>query len=98
MGHHFQFPFFPKNKDVQFLSLNRNSLPRLGMNEETEVIGKTNFDFHSHELASAYVNEDRRVMSTAIPVVDQLWTVVNHRGIHEWFCHRKHLCAIALVR
>jgi hypothetical protein len=89
VGHHFRFPFFSKNKDVQFLSLNRNSLPRLSMNEETDVIGKTDFDFHSHELASTYVNEERRVMSTAKPVVDQLWTVVNHRGIHEWFLSSK---------
>ena len=71
------------------MSLNRNSLPRLSMNEETAVIGKTDFDFHSHELASTYVNEERRVKSTAKPTVNQLWTVVNHCGIHEWFLSSK---------
>jgi AraC-like DNA-binding protein len=81
--------FFLKNKEGQFLALNRNSLLRLGMNEESDVIGKTDFDFHPRELAAAYVNEDRRVMSTGKPVVDQLWTVVNHHGIHEWFLSSK---------
>lgn len=81
--------FFLKNKEGQFLALNRNSQQRLGLSEESDVIGKTDFDFHSPELATAYVNEDRRVMSTGKPVIDQLWTVVNHRGIHEWFLSSK---------
>lgn len=81
--------FFLKNRQGQFLAVNQATMTRLGVKQESDILGKTDFDFHSSELAAAYVNEDRRVMETGKALLDQLWTVVDHQGIHEWYLSSK---------
>lgn len=81
--------FFAKNASGEFMAANTPSLLRNGMSTEAEIIGKTDFDFHPKELAEAYRAEDRQVMSSRQPLLNQVWLVYDHLKIQQWFMSSK---------
>ena len=53
------------NKDVNsvYISCNENYAKDLNINPG-EIVGKTDYDFHSHELADKYKADDKRIMES----------------------------------
>jgi AraC-like DNA-binding protein len=82
--------FFAKNLDGQFMAVNRSSLQHHGLTSEAEIIGKTDYDFHPFSMASAYVEEDARVMNSGKVLAERRWLVYDHSGIQRWFLSTKH--------
>jgi AraC-like DNA-binding protein len=60
-----------------------------GCSSEAEMLGKTDADFHPPVMARQYVEEDRRVMSTGRPLVDQVWLVTGADDVPRWFLSTK---------
>ena len=56
---------FLKNKDLVYVSCNRNYASDLGI-QETEIVGKTDYDFFPGELAEKYRNDDARIIHAEI--------------------------------
>ena len=54
---------FLKNRDLSYISCNRNFARDLGIPEE-EITGKTDYDFFSPELSEKYRHDDQRVLQT----------------------------------
>tara|TARA_R110002096_G_scaffold29509_5_gene88948 strand:+ start:12099 stop:13214 length:1116 start_codon:yes stop_codon:yes gene_type:complete len=80
---------FIKDAESRFVKVNQGFLILHGFQDECEVVGKTDFDFHPPALASQYVDEDRRVMKSGEPLPDQVWLVLGFDGLPRWFLSTK---------
>jgi AraC-like DNA-binding protein len=80
---------FVKDRRHRFMKMNRANLQLHGLEEECEVLGKTDFDLHPPTLAAQYVEEDRRVMDSGKPLPDQVWLVTRADGFPGWYLSTK---------
>jgi len=76
---------FVKNRESRFVKVNPANLRLLGKADEREVIGKTDLDFFSPAVAKRYIEEDRMVMESGEPFVNQIWLVPNSEGLLKWY-------------
>ncbi len=76
---------FVKNRDNQFIHVNRSWMELFGCASQSEVFGKTDYDFNPPALAAQYVEEDRRVMKTRQILADQVWLVPGGDGLPLWY-------------
>ena len=60
--------FYAKDQDSRFVKTNQLFLENHGLQHEHEAIGRTDHDFHPPLLAKAYIEEDRRVMTSGRPL------------------------------
>ena len=80
---------FVKDRRSRFIKVNHALVLLHGCRIESEMLGRTDFDFHPPTLAAQYVEEDRRVMSTRAPLVDQVWLVRSADGTPRWYISSK---------
>jgi AraC-like DNA-binding protein len=81
--------FYAKNAKGQFVMVNQAQAARWGVANIEEIIGKTDYDFSSRDLADQYVAEDRRVMESKQPLTLQPWLVGDCRGVLRWYLSSK---------
>lgn len=81
--------FFVKNRQGQFMAVNRPCMRRNGVTRETDILGRTDYDFHPPEMAAAYRAEDQSVMDSGQPLPDQVWLVYDHLQVQQWFSSTK---------
>lgn len=77
--------FFAKDAKSRFVYLNQANLAIYDTTNFDDVVGKTDAQFHPMALATAYIEEDRRVMSKGKPIRNQLWLVPFLNGPLRWF-------------
>lgn len=80
---------FIKDRDSRFLHANASLLPVLGMKENADLIGKSDADFFTSDLVEQYVEEDRRVMASGRPIIDQVQIVPRTDGRIDWYITSK---------
>ncbi|MCA9022511.1 MAG: AraC family transcriptional regulator, partial [Planctomycetaceae bacterium] len=74
-----------KDAEGRFIKHNKALLNWLKVDDENELIGRTDFDIHPRDQAEAYQREDRRVMQTCEPLVDLVHPVTGGEGATTWF-------------
>ena len=72
-----------KDPQSRFVATNTAHLKLLGVEDESDVIGKTDFDFHSRELAEEYFADEREVLRTGRPLESKVERIVL-RGETTW--------------
>jgi AraC-like DNA-binding protein len=80
---------YVKDTQSRFVHVNRATLRIYDLEYESEMLGKTDRDFHPPMLAEAYMAEDRRVFRTGRAILGQLWLVPHIRGTPQWFVSSK---------
>lgn len=80
--------FFIKDADGRFIYVNESLKKVLGRSDE-QIIGCTDDDFFSSELADAYRAEDREVMSHGRTISDRVWLVPDRGGALNWYVSTK---------
>ncbi|MES2694563.1 MAG: AraC family transcriptional regulator [Verrucomicrobiota bacterium] len=80
---------FIKNRDHRYVKVSRALWSLHGCASEAAMLGHTDFDFNPPALAAQYVEEDRRVMTTGEPLVDQVWLVQSADGMPRWYISSK---------
>lgn len=80
--------FFIKDDQGRFIFVNKALRSVLG-HLEAEIIGKTDDDFFSPELADAYRAEDLEVMASGNTIADRVWLVPDAKGALNWFVSTK---------
>lgn len=80
---------FIKDREGRFLKGNQALLKLMGAGDESEIIGKTDYDFFPRDLAYEYREEDLQVMETRTPVINRPWLVCNVSGELDWFVSTK---------
>jgi PAS domain S-box-containing protein len=63
--------FFVKDREHRFVKVNSNFLKLFGFTAEEEVIGLTDYDMVSRELAIKYERDDNQIMESGIPVYEK---------------------------
>lgn len=81
--------FFCKDREGRFVFANNAEAEAFGVDSVDEIIGRTDFDFFEPRLAERYLEEDRQVMDTGIPVDNKAWLVPNRQGELNWYLSSK---------
>lgn len=80
---------FVKDRRHRFMRVNRAEMALHGCVTAAGIVGRTDFDFHPPALAAHYVEEDRRVMASGRPLIDQVWLVRGADGMPRWYVSSK---------
>ena len=81
--------FYAKNKESRFVYVNKRMLEIYNLDDLDFLIGKTDRDFHPPALAEAYIAEDKRVMESKRPILNQTWLVPHILGTPKWYVSSK---------
>ncbi len=84
-----QIYLFVKDHRHRYQKVSRSLFAMHGCSSEAEMIGRTDFDFNPPALAAQYVDEDRRVIETRQPLIDQVWLVQSADGMPRWYVSSK---------
>ena len=61
-----------KDKESRFLRINQALAHYFGLNNPSEAVGKSDFDFHSRDKAQERFDDERRIMESGTPIVDKI--------------------------
>jgi PAS domain S-box-containing protein len=75
---------FIKNADCRFLTVNRLLVQMYGCQHESELTGKSDYDFRPKELADIYHEDDQRVIRTGQAMVNREETFRTDDGRQRW--------------
>jgi PAS domain S-box-containing protein len=77
--------FFVKNPQYHFMMANKNFAERIGLTEETQIIGKTDYDFFWALQAESYRNDDAAVLRSGLPQINKLEIIPTADGLMDWY-------------
>jgi len=80
---------FAKDEEGRFVFVNRALAEALGRESERSLIGSTDHDLFDPHLADRDRDEDRRVMKTREPLIEQVWLVPDGEGTLRWYLSSK---------
>jgi len=76
--------FFIKDTEGRLIAVNSQLLKRYNLSHESDIIGKTDFDFVPYSLAEKYRKDDNNIIETGKPMLNILELVLNPMGIPSW--------------
>jgi diguanylate cyclase (GGDEF)-like protein/PAS domain S-box-containing protein len=79
---------FVKDAESRFVLNNAEHARALAATEE-ELVGKTDFDVFSQELAQRYYSDEREVIRTGLPLVDKEEPITDSEGVQRWLSTTK---------
>ena len=79
---------FVKDAQSRFILANRAVADDLGLAAE-DLVGKTDFDLHSAELANKFYADEQRVIHSGLPMIDIEEFVVTSSGQQKWLSTSK---------
>jgi PAS domain S-box-containing protein len=71
---------YVKDRKGSFLVANHAVARAIGVSGPEELLGKSDFDFQSKELAATFYADDQRVMDSGEALVNRQETLINHQG------------------
>ena len=77
--------FCIKDKRGRYRAVNQAFAERVGVNDKTELTGRTAADFFEPALAEAFENQDQHVLQNRRPIRDQLERIAHVDGTMAWF-------------
>lgn len=84
-----QVYMYVKATDGRYLRANRVVCRVVGAGNESEIVGRTDFDFFPPAIATQYIEEDRRVIASREPLTDQIWLVPDSQGMPQIYACNK---------
>lgn len=86
--------FFIKNTEGQYVVVNDTLVKRCGLRSKRDIIGKTPSETQGMSLGADYETQDRKVLSSGMPIVNQLelhmylnrsigWCMTNKYALHD---------------
>jgi len=77
--------FFAKNKEGHLMFASAGLMQRYQMADDSEIIGRTDFDLNPDTMAQAYVDDDKRLLSGKADVIERIELWWDSQGIPDWF-------------
>ncbi|VGO20160.1 AraC family transcriptional regulator [Pontiella sulfatireligans] len=77
--------FFAKNREGRFVMGNDHFVRQCGATTESDIIGKTDFDFFPLGRAESYVQDDNYVMETGESIIDRVELAPDPGNSINWF-------------
>jgi AraC-like DNA-binding protein len=81
--------FFAKNCQFEIMCANRAFLERLGFHDESEIVGKTDFELFPRQLAENFRKDDTAVMDSGEARLHIVELFFNQQGIPDWYITNK---------
>ncbi|NDA68598.1 MAG: response regulator, partial [Verrucomicrobia bacterium] len=73
-----------KDTESKFLQASMAMAKRLGLKDPSEVVGKTDFDFHPPELAREFFADEQKILLTGTPIVNKVERQLAIDGSEIW--------------
>jgi two-component system sensor histidine kinase/response regulator len=80
---------FIKDEACRFLTVNRRLIEMYGQKSEQDLLGKSDYDFRSKELADFYHEDDQRVIRLGEPLINREEGFVDEHGEQRWILTNK---------
>ena len=81
--------FFVKDRDCRFVMGNDQFVRQCGVENESEIIGKNDFDFFPMGRAESYVKDDHFVMEQGESIIDRVELAPDPGNSINWFVTTK---------
>jgi AraC-like DNA-binding protein len=81
--------FFMKDRRGRFVMHNRRSCEYCRVASEAETLGKTDYDFFPAGRAKMYVEGDRKVMSSGVPIINAIAPAPEEEGSDRLIVYSK---------
>ncbi|MBN2420163.1 MAG: response regulator [Deltaproteobacteria bacterium] len=83
-------PIFIKNEESRFILGNKALYNALGFDRQEDFIGKADAEIFHDEYAKMYYDDEKRIMSTGIPIINKEEKVMDTRdGTYHWVLSTK---------
>lgn len=73
-----------KDTDSKFIRISQSMVKLFGTDSVEDIVGKSDFDFHSPENAKMYFEEEQRIIGEGRGFVDVIREGVNEKGEELW--------------
>lgn len=77
--------FFAKNKSGHLMFASQGLMQRYRMPDDSEIIGRTDFDLNPDTMAQAYVDDDNRLLAGKAAVIERIELWWDSQGTPDWF-------------
>ena len=77
--------FFAKNKSGHLMFASQGLLQRYQMSDDSEFIGRTDFDINPDTMAQAYVDDDKRILAGEATLIERIELWWDRQGMPDWF-------------
>jgi AraC-like DNA-binding protein len=77
--------FFAKDKDGRLMFASRGLLDRYQMRNDSDFIGRTDFDLNPDTMAQAYVDDDQRILAGKTRLIERIELWWDQQGMPDWF-------------
>lgn len=81
---------FVKDINHSYVCCSKSYLKLLNLNDESEIVGKTNFDLIDEEIADKYLKIEEEIIKTGIPRINYDEILVFGNGIKKNVCTSKY--------
>jgi PAS domain S-box-containing protein len=75
---------FVKDIEGKYILNNISHLMSLGLNNQVDAVGKTDYNFLSNEAAEINEAEDKNVIENQIPLIDNCLHEINENNLETW--------------
>jgi two-component system, sensor histidine kinase and response regulator len=73
-----------KDVNSKFIRCSASMALRLGLKQPSEILGKTDFDFHPEEQAREFYADEQRIIVTGVPMIAKLERQTDTSGAEIW--------------
>jgi hypothetical protein len=80
---------YVKDTESRFLLANPAQRKFLSGSSDTDLVGRTDFDFFPAENATAFFNDEQAIIRTGVPVVSQAERMKDFEGVEVWLLTTK---------
>jgi AraC-like DNA-binding protein len=81
--------FFAKDEEFRIVCASRRFVERFGFRDESEIVGKTDFDLFPPRLAESFRADDEQVMASLLPKLNIVELFFTDQGLPDWFVTNK---------
>lgn len=80
---------YVKDLEARKLLVNRADLQNMGLDPQTDVLGRTDFEVFARDVAEQFYRDDRTVMDTGLPMLDREERLMLPSGEERWLLTSK---------
>jgi AraC-like DNA-binding protein len=77
--------FFAKNAEGHLMYASQGLLNRYQMLDDTEILGRTDFDLNPGSMAQAYVDDDKHLLDGKAKLIERIELWWDRQGMPDWF-------------
>jgi PAS domain S-box-containing protein len=78
-----------KDQQSRYTRINNAQMANLGLRHAEEAVGRTDFDFYPAELAQEFHEDESRILTTAVPLVDKVERQTGVDATERWLSSTK---------